>query len=55
LKYAPKAGGYCAFGISGYDPHGMGLFYSCTTEKDCYQYHDGELFWFLNPEVSNEG
>ena len=51
LSYAPQAGGYCTFGISGYDPHGQGLFYSCIGDKDCYTIVNKQIFFFLSPDV----
>ena len=51
-KFAPQVGGYCAWGISGYDQHapsGGGLWYACTETADCFEVakYDSKLYFFL--------
>ena len=46
-KYAPAAGGFCAFSLTGYDGNGEGFWCACNEHEDGYAYVDGALYFFL--------
>ena len=65
-KYVPELGGYCAWGLTGYDEHitdpsGYGFGGAClnSTTGNTYYGSDIHSFWFLNEEArqgfENEG
>ena len=47
VLYAPKAGGFCAFSLTGDDPNGAGFWCACTNAEDGYAFVDNSLFFFL--------
>ena len=58
LEYIPQFGGYCAFGLTGYDTHepnppGYALSPSCTEYYIGYAYIQYKLYTFLNLQARN--
>lgn len=57
-SYYPQMGGYCAFGLTGYDtmepsPPGFGLSPICLHSYSGYIYIQGKLYTFLNLMARN--
>ena len=46
-KYAPKAGGFCAFSLTGYDSNGAGFWCSCPQQTEGYAIVNGSFYFFL--------
>ena len=46
-RYAPAAGGFCAFSMSTFDPNGIGLWCACNRHQDGVALIDGRLYFFL--------
>jgi len=58
-KYAPQVGGFCSWGVSGFDRHGGssgGLWYACTSDAGCYEVakYDGKLYFYLNSGAKSQ-
>ena len=46
-KFAPKAGGFCAFSLTGYDSNGAGFWCSCPQQTEGYAIVNGSFYFFL--------
>ena len=47
VRYAPKAGGFCAFSLTGFDSNGAGFWCSCPRQEEGYALVNGTFYFFL--------